>query len=207
MSPEASEALRPAERLALLELARASIRHGLAHGRPLAVPAATLVGRLAEPGATFVTLRQAGELRGCIGSLRAERPLAVDVAENAYAAAFRDARFAPVTAAEEPSLSLQVSLLSAPEALGFRDEAGLLAQLRPGVDGLIIACGERRATFLPFVWSQLPRAEDFLAALKAKAGLAPDRPCEGLRAWRYQACCVGQETAPATAPSRREDEG
>jgi hypothetical protein len=126
---------------------------------------------LSRPAATFVTLTQGGELRGCIGSLEALRPLAMDVAENAVAAAFRDPRFAPLTSDELVRTRIEVSLLEPPEPLSFADEADALSQLQPGLDGLILTHGRRRATFLPQVWETLPDPERFLAQLKLKAGL------------------------------------
>jgi hypothetical protein len=129
---------------------------------------------LARPGATFVTLKSSGELRGCIGSLKPLRPLAVDVRANALAAAFRDPRFPPLAAVEFEATSIEVSLLSGDERLAVRDEEDLVARLRPGVDGLIFECGHHRATFLPQVWEVIAEPRDFLAALKRKAGLPKD---------------------------------
>ncbi|GAB6049198.1 hypothetical protein JCM16106_00420 [Hydrogenophilus islandicus] len=165
----------------LLAHARAAISEALT-GQTVALPDDP---RLDHFGATFVTLTRKGALRGCIGSLEAHRPLRDDVRANALAAAFTDPRFPPLTLEEWPEIAIEVSLLSPPEAILFRDEAELLAQLRPHRDGLIIAAGPYRATFLPQVWSQLPSPEDFLAALKSKAGLNPYRPTPGLQAWRY----------------------
>ena len=141
----------------LLTLARNAIgqRFGVGEQPVAAHPS------LQEPGATFVTLTQQGQLRGCIGSLEAHRPLAADVAENAVAAAFRDPR-------------VEVSLLEPSEALTFADEDDALARLRPGVDGLILKHGSRRATFLPQVWESLPDRRRFLEQLKLKAGLPAD---------------------------------
>src|SRR6185436_6796016 len=107
-------------------------------------------------GATFITLTRDGRLRGCIGSLEAARPLGEDVAQNALAAAFRDPRFAPITAAEWPRCSVEVSLLSQPKPIRFADEADLLGQVKPGEDGLILQCDGRRSTFLPQVWEAIP---------------------------------------------------
>jgi AmmeMemoRadiSam system protein A len=126
---------------------------------------------LAQPAATFVTLKLAAELRGCIGSLKALRPLGVDVRENAIAAAFRDPRFPPLAVVEFEATMVEVSLLSADERLDVRDEEDLLARLRPGIDGLVIEYGHHRATFLPQVWESLPEPRGFLTALKRKAGL------------------------------------
>jgi hypothetical protein len=138
------------------------------------------------PGAAFVTLTRDGALRGCIGSLEARRPLIDDLRANARAAAFRDPRFAPVTRDELPALRVEVSILSAAEPMQFRDEADALAQLRPGVDGVILEAGWHRATFLPQVWAQLPEPRRFLAHLKAKAGLPADAWPAELRLSRYR---------------------
>ena len=155
---------------ALLRIARNAIgeRFGLA---PRAVDA---LPELSASGATFVTLTQNGQLRGCIGSLEARRPLAADVAENAVAAAFRDARFAPLAAGELAHTRVEVSLLSPAEPFACHDEADALAHLRPGIDGLILTHGRHRATFLPQVWEALPEPRHFLAQLKLKAGLPAD---------------------------------
>lgn len=126
---------------------------------------------LHEMGATFVTLTQHGQLRGCIGSLEAHRNLQDDVQHNAKAAAFSDPRFSPLTAAEFGRTRVEVSLLTRPEFLEFKDEADALAKLRPGVDGLIFFSGCRRSTFLPQVWDSLPDPQQFMAHLKQKAGV------------------------------------
>ena len=130
--------------------------------------------RLDRPGASFVTLNKHGELRGCMGTLEAHRSLQHDVEENAYAAAFRDPRFPPVSAVEWPEVRIEISVLTPPEPLTFRDEADLRRQLQPGSDGVILQAGQRRATFLPQVWEQLSHPEVFLAQLKQKAGLSAD---------------------------------
>lgn len=140
---------------------------GIKAEEPVTVPA------MAERGACFVTLTLDGELRGCIGSLQAQRPLAEDVAANAVAAALHDRRFAPLDAEEFGRVRVEVSLLTRPEFLDFRDEADALARLRPGVDGVIFFNGCQRSTFLPQVWEQLPEPAEFMRRLKEKAGLAP----------------------------------
>jgi AmmeMemoRadiSam system protein A len=149
-------------------------RHAIA--RELALDAAEpeTGGALARPGATFVTLMCAGELRGCIGSLRATRTLHADVQENALAAAFRDPRFPPLTRSEFAGTSIEVSLLSAPQDAVCGSEAELCARLVPFVDGVVLELGDRRATFLPQVWEAIPEPRAFLAALKAKADLPAD---------------------------------
>ena len=140
---------------------------------------------LVAPGATFVTLRQEGELRGCIGSLEARRALEIDVRSNAVAAAFRDPRFPPLAADEFTRTSVEVSLLSAHEPIVFVDEEHLFRQLRPGVDGVVVQYGHQRATFLPQVWESLPEPRAFVAALKHKAGLAPGLQATPFRVARY----------------------
>lgn len=150
---------------------------------------------LQEPGATFVTLMQEGHLRGCIGNLEAWQPLARDVQENARKAAFEDPRFAPLIAAEVPQTRIEVSLLTPPEPLDVVDEADAIARLRPGVDGVILTAGRRRATFLPQVWNELPKPAIFLARLKHKAGLPDDYWGPNVRLERYQVR-KWQETTP-----------
>lgn len=140
---------------------------------------------LQQSGATFVTLTQARQLRGCIGSLLAHRPLRDDVRANAVAAAFRDPRFEPLAMDEFNQIRVEVSLLSAPQPILFTDEADALAQLRPGMDGIILDYRLHRSTFLPQVWEQLPRAEDFIAHLKVKAGLPAQFWEEGIKLARY----------------------
>lgn len=130
---------------------------------------------LGAPGAAFVTLRIAGDLRGCIGTLEAFRPLGEDVRINAINAAFRDPRFEPLSAREFDLVCIEVSVLSTPEPVGdVRSAAEAVALLHPGVDGVILRSGPHRATFLPQVWGQLPSPYDFLARLRQKAGLGPD---------------------------------
>nr|NLI50333.1 AmmeMemoRadiSam system protein A [Propionibacterium sp.] len=166
----------------LVPLARFAIedRLGLTRGR--AAPTASWLG---EPGATFVTLTKHGELRGCIGSLEAWRGVGEDVASNARAAAFRDPRFPPVRADEVADLRVEVSLLSPATPLTFVDEADAVAQLRPGVDGVILSAAGRRGTFLPQVWEQLPEPGLFLAHLKRKAGLPASYWGPDVRLERY----------------------
>jgi AmmeMemoRadiSam system protein A len=129
---------------------------------------------LQNPGASFVTLTQDGHLRGCIGSLEASRALADDVAANAVAAAFRDTRFAPLSRHDWTSTRIEVSLLEPSVTMACADEDEAIAQLRPGVDGVILTLGKRRATFLPQVWESLPDPRQFMARLKLKAGLPVD---------------------------------
>jgi AmmeMemoRadiSam system protein A len=176
--------LTEAQRTTLLDTARQAIEYGLRHREVMPVDPRSHPP-LDQPGASFVTLHDNGQLRGCIGSLEAQRPLLADVAENAYAAAFRDPRFPPLEAAELAGLDVDVSVLSEPGEMHFSDQPGLLAQIRPGVDGLILEDRGRRGTFLPSVWESLPDAAAFLQHLKLKAGLPADHWSDSLRVWRY----------------------
>jgi len=165
----------------LLQMARAAISTAL--GRPARGPEDD--ARLQAPGACFVTLTQRGELRGCIGSLEARRSLQEDVKANAVAAALHDMRFAPLRLAELADTDIEVSVLSPMQPIHFDGEADALAQLRPGVDGVVFTHGAHRSTFLPQVWDQLPTAGEFMAHLKRKAGLPADFWSDGVRLQRY----------------------
>ena len=170
----------------LLELAKNSIRYGLETGKPLTIDLADFPEELTRQRATFVTLLKNHQLRGCIGMLQAVRPLAEDVAENAFSAAFRDSRFAPLQADEINDLEIHISILTPPEPVLFTSEQDLLEQLQPGIDGLILEEGRHRGTFLPSVWASLPQPRQFLRQLKQKAGLPPDYWSEGIRMSRYR---------------------
>lgn len=155
------------------------------------------------PGATFVTLHHEGRLRGCIGRLEAgNHPLEMDVRQNAIRAAFEDPRFNPVSAQDWPCLDLEVSLLESPRALEFESEPHALAQLNPGLDGVIFTWRHYRSTFLPQVWEQLPKIEDFMAALKRKAGLAETFWAEDVQLACYRVR-VFREIEPADAAMNR----
>jgi AmmeMemoRadiSam system protein A len=140
---------------------------------------------LHEKGASFVTLTQQQQLRGCIGTLEAHRSLLLDVKANAYAAAFRDPRFSPLTAAELDGTEIEISLLSAMQPLQFSGEHDALAQLQPSIDGVLFEFGTYRSTFLPQVWEQLPDADEFMARLKYKAGLHPSFWDDEVKLYRY----------------------
>lgn len=132
---------------------------------------------LREPGASFVTLHRKGDgqLRGCIGTLEAYQPLVRDVQHHAVAAALEDYRFPPVTINEVPNLNIEISRLTTPINLKYTNPLDLPGLLRPGVDGVILKDGFRKATFLPQVWEQLPDPEEFLAHLCRKMEGSPDR--------------------------------
>jgi hypothetical protein len=165
----------------LLKLARSEIGSKLGHVAAFHAQS----DWLAEPGACFVTLTRQGELRGCVGTLEAHRPLGMDVRENALAAAFRDPRFMPLTRDEFEEIRVEVSLLSPTQPLAVTDEASALATLRPNIDGVVFEYRHFRSTFLPQVWEQLPDPAEFLAQLKRKAGLPMDFWAEPVRLSRY----------------------
>ncbi len=180
--PYAAAASAPDQGEVLLGLARAAIGERLGMRAPAADRGAAFLTR---PGASFVTLKQGGDLRGCIGSLVAHRPLIDDVRHNACAAAFSDPRFTPLTRDEFAATRVEVSLLDAPQPMVFAGAADLLGQLRPLIDGVTIEHGAHRATFLPQVWETLPRPRDFLEQLKAKAGLPRGFWDEQMKVSRY----------------------
>ncbi len=184
--------LNSEDRRVLLSLARRSVLHRLQHQHPYTVDMENYGSNLKRRGASFVTLKKAGSLRGCIGALEASQPLVVDVVTHAEAAAFRDPRFEPVCLAEFEALRFEISVLTTPESLAVENEDELISRLRPGVDGLIIQQGKYRATYLPSVWEQLPLPELFLAQLKRKAGI-PAAASKALQAWRYQTITFADE--------------
>jgi AmmeMemoRadiSam system protein A len=171
----------------LLALARGAIAAELEPDSPAPAPEPPdpLPGWLASPGASFVTLQLDGELRGCIGSLQPHRPLHEDVAHNARAAAFGDPRFGPLSDEEYPRVKLEVSVLSPLTPMPVADEADACARLRPGIDGLVLERGSRRATFLPQVWEELPKPEDFLRHLKLKGGWPGEYWSSDMKLFRY----------------------
>ena len=190
---DAAMTLTPAERVALLDLARRSIAAALERGGALApTPSEHWSDALAEHRSSFVTLRMSGELRGCCGTLEASKPLGEDVWRNACASAFGDPRFPALTAREWRDCDVHISVLTAPAPFEVQDENELIAQLRPGVDGLVLERGYQRATFLPAVWSQIEDAQQFVRALKHKAGWSPDFWSPDIAVSRYQCEDIGE---------------
>lgn len=171
--------LSQGEKKLLLELARQALVAGVSGEtlKPLDLEAMPEV--LRKPGATFVTLTRRGELRGCVGALEAYQSLAEDVREHAVAAALQDYRFHDVSPLEVPEIEIEISRLTSPTPLEYKDGQDLIAHLRPGVDGVILRDGRRRATFLPQVWDKLPDPVEFLDHLCLKMG-------NEANAWRYK---------------------
>lgn len=183
--PDAGEAACATEHTGhgeiLLRLARGAIAEKFGGAR-IELPAHDW---LKQPGATFVTLTQNGNLRGCIGSLAAYRPLGEDVCANALAAAFQDPRFPAMQPDELDRTRVEVSLLTPAQPMLFKNERDALAQLRPNIDGVIFEYDHYRSTFLPQVWEQLPTPEAFMTQLKRKAGLPGNFWAEGVKLSRY----------------------
>ena len=173
------------EKSVLLAIALESIKSGLDHGKPLRLNIGDYSARLSAQRASFVTLNHGEALRGCIGTLEARTSLVESVADNAWAAAFRDPRFAGLTASEVSDLSIQVSVLSPLQPVTPASEQELLTRMIPGEAGWVLQEEDNRGTFLPAVWSSLGEPAEFLRQLKIKAGLSPDYWSDTLKIWRY----------------------
>jgi len=169
-----TDRLTDEEKRTLLKLARQSLEAGV-RGQPQpGLDGWALTPPLLASGASFVTLTIQSELRGCIGALEPYQGLAEDVREHAVAAALQDYRFRPVSEAELPRLRIEVSRLTVPVRLEYSGPEDLLSKLRPGLDGVILRDGMRRATFLPQVWEKIHDKAEFLASLCTKMGAPPD---------------------------------
>ena len=178
----------------LLQLAKYSIREALMGtevDRSIEIDKSS--PQLQQRQSSFVTLKIDGQLRGCMGSLEATRPLIIDVARNARMSAMCDPRFPPVTWDNVERLQISISVLTPPLPLEFSSEEDLLAKIRPGVDGLVLVDQGRRGTFLPAVWESLPERRQFWEQLKQKAGLPIDHWSETLRVLRYETESFGEQ--------------
>jgi AmmeMemoRadiSam system protein A len=162
------------EQKTLLRLAREALERGIRNQKLPPLDESTLTPRLRENGASFVTLTVRGQLRGCIGALEPYQPLAEDVREHAVAAALEDPRFPQVSEHEVNGIEIEVSRLTRPVPLEYKDANDLLSKLRPHVDGVILRDTFRRATFLPQVWEKIPDRAEFLDNLCYKMGAGPD---------------------------------
>jgi AmmeMemoRadiSam system protein A len=162
------------EKQTLLRLARQALEMGVRGKKLPPLDLETMSPRLGAQGASFITLTINGKLRGCIGALEPYQPLAEDVREHAVAAALQDYRFPNVTPEELAQIEIEVSRLTIPVPLEYDTPDDLLSKLRPGVDGVLLRDGVRRATFLPQVWEKLPDPAEFLDNLCYKMGTQPD---------------------------------
>lgn len=162
--------LNQAEKEILLKIAREALEKSV-HGKPLPeIKLSALPASLQEDGASFVTLTIGERLRGCIGTLQAYQPLAEDVQEHAVAAALQDPRFPTVTPGEVPKISIEVSILAPEAPLSYEGPEDLLSKIRPGIDGVVLQDGFRKATFLPQVWEKISDPALFLTQLCMKMG-------------------------------------
>ncbi|HUH97662.1 MAG TPA: AmmeMemoRadiSam system protein A [Anaerolineales bacterium] len=168
-----NDKLNPQEKQSLLHIARQSLELAVRGEELPPLDQAALPACLKEPGASFVTLTVRGDLRGCIGALEPYQPLAADVREHAIAAALDDPRFPPVQPGELDQIEIEVSRLTSPRRLEYKDPDDLLVKLHPNLDGVILRDGWRRATFLPQVWEKIPDKAEFLNELCYKMGAAP----------------------------------
>lgn len=169
-----ADKLTPEEQKILLHLAREAMERSVKGEKLLSLDEASLSRHLREQGASFVTLTMRGQLRGCIGALEAYQPLADDVREHAIAAALEDPRFPPVSEDELNRIDIEVSRLTRPVPLEYKDADDLLSKLRPHVDGVILRDGFRRATFLPQVWEKISDPAEFMDNLCYKMGVNHD---------------------------------
>jgi AmmeMemoRadiSam system protein A len=161
------------DRAALLKLARSSIEAKLIKEVKVIRPEKK-TSALEENRGCFVTLHKNGALRGCIGTIEAIKPLVNSVEENALNAAFRDPRFASLEEEELKYINIEISVLTVPQELSFKDKDDLKRKIKKGVHGIILSSGWHKATFLPQVWEQLPDVENFLEHLCIKAGIKKD---------------------------------
>jgi AmmeMemoRadiSam system protein A len=180
----------------LLDVAERAIVDGLRHRHPTVPTRDGLPDELRRETGAFVTLHVDGDLNGCIGSIETDDAVGVSVARHAWSAAFADPRLPPLRWVDYDRLHIEVSLLSplAPMAAASRD--ALIDAIEPGVDGLLIAAGSRRAVFLPSVWDQLPTPEEFLTRLVRKAGLDPASWPADLVAFCFTTEKYGRHAAP-----------
>lgn len=162
--------LNEEEKRTLLHIARESLERGVKGEKQTPLDLKFMPPLLRGQGASFVTLTIHGDLRGCIGALEPYQPLALDVREHAIAAALDDPRFPQVKPSELDQVEVEVSRLTVPERLEYKDAEDLLTKLRPRVDGVILRAGFRRATFLPQVWDKIPDQAGFLDNLCYKMG-------------------------------------
>ena len=162
------------ERQTLLLLARQVITLGVNNQPIPPIDIQTLSPLLKQDGASFVTLTEDSELRGCVGALEPTMPLAEDVRYHAIAAALQDYRFPPVGPSELPRIKIEISRLTLPQSLEYTNPQDLINHLRPDIDGVILKDGVRKATFLPQVWEKLPDAQSFLSHLCQKMGAPSD---------------------------------
>lgn len=182
------------DRHTLLKLARSALELAVLERRHLSLPS-DLSHELLQAKGCFVTLTIAEQLRGCIGNICPEYPLAEGVVKNAFRAAMNDPRFNPVSAAELSTIEIEVSVLTVPAPLVFDSSSDLLQKLRPHRDGVVLTIGSHRSTFLPQVWEKLPEPSQFLDHLSAKSGLSAQawrKPGAEVLTYQVEAFCEAE---------------
>lgn len=174
----------------LLSLARKSIEYFMEKRELMHVDQEKINDKLKKKKGVFVTLEKHDMLRGCIGNIQPVEPLYLGVIKNAVAAAFYDPRFYPLQHEELKDLEIEISVLSEPKKIEYKNSDDLLKKIKAGKDGIIIKLGNRTATFLPQVWDKLKQKELFLSELCLKAGLRPDEWKKGkIDVYRYNVIC------------------
>ncbi len=186
--------IEPADMRRLVDVAHTAVEGHLKSNPAAPEPLSACPEALRQVRGSFVTLKIQGRLRGCIGTLRAVQPLVEDVAKNAVGAAFHDPRFPPVMHTEAARMHFHISVLSPQSVLDFKSLDDLLDILQPGIHGLVLAHGNRRATYLPSVWDSFPDKRKFVQQLRAKAGIAANTPAQDLDAWAYTVQDFGEPT-------------
>jgi len=174
--------LKDEEKKYLLKLARSTLERCF-NGEKDLVPKKVPFESLKREAGTFVTLTESGELRGCIGHIIPANPIYIDIVQNTLSAAFEDPRFDALKKSDLATIRIEISVLTVPKKLDYRGSDDLMAKLRPRKDGVVLTCGGRGATFLPQVWDELPKKEDFLGHLCMKAWLSKD-------AWKENKCKI-----------------
>lgn len=170
----------------LLQIASQALSESIVRHKDYSPSRKDYSNELFDKGASFVTLKLNGELRGCIGTVVPHVAIAHDIANNTFRAALEDSRFPPLTEAELPQVDFSISLLTGFERIRYLNEADLLNRIKPGIDGIIIRDGDRQGLFLPSVWKELPDKNEFLKNLKIKAGMNPGFWSNNIKVYRFR---------------------
>lgn len=200
----------------LADLAGFAIKYFLERKKELKIEPKKLPKIWKEKGACFVTLytcsrgvrgitpRGCYGLRGCMGTVLAGQPLYLDVVKNAIGAAFADRRFEPLKREELEDLKIEVSVLTEPRELQYATGSELIDYLYKEKPGVMIEYLEKRAVFIPKVWQEVRKAEDFLSHLCLKAGLPADFwRVKRLTVWVFFSTCLSDPDPPAGGERRR----
>ncbi|MEK6938758.1 MAG: AmmeMemoRadiSam system protein A [Nanoarchaeota archaeon] len=163
--------MNPTNQQELLKLARETIKAKFTDRK---YDLGSIHSEFKEKRGVFVTLTKKGELRGCIGFIQPIKSVYEAVKENALNAAFHDPRFKPLQKEELKEIKIEISILSQPIKVDFKEPLELIKKLKPKHHGVILEKNGHQATFLPQVWEQIPEPEEFLRHLSWKAGLSID---------------------------------